>query len=96
MRELYNLAFEADNCLAKLLVNMETLEQIHVQLANVRQRFDLQTDEKKSEEMLNYPVIRILDDLFFYTLVDLNTNYETISLLVEQFIARTASHLENK
>ena len=93
--ELHNLIFDMDDCLAKLLVNIETLEQIQFELANVRQQFDLRTGENMLGEVLNYPVIRILDDLLFYTLVDMNVNYEAASLLVERMLGRIAPNLEN-
>lgn len=93
--ELYNLVFDVDECLSKLLVNIETLEQIQFELANIRQKLDLAGDEETLENKLSYPVIRILDDLLFYTLVDMNDNYETVSLLVEKIISRTIANLEN-
>lgn len=93
--ELYNLVFNMDDCLSKMLVNIETLEQIQSELAHVRQQIDLLKVENTLGEKMNYPVIRILDDLLFYTLIDMNTNYETASLLVERMLERLIPTVEN-
>lgn len=88
--ELHNLMFDMDDCLAKLLVNIESLEKIQFELANVRQQFDVPKTENNHVEILNYPVICILDDLLSYVLVDMNTNYEAVSLLVERVMEEIA------
>lgn|SRR5690625_2103948 len=93
--ELYNFVFDMDDCLSKLLVNVETLEQIQFELANVRQQMDLHNHESMLKNSLNGSVIRILDDLLFYTIEDMNTNYEAISLLVEGMLERLLANLEN-
>lgn len=95
MKNLRKLVFELDDHIAKILVNIETLEQIHRKFTYVRQQTDLLNGSQTTVTYSNHTLIHLLDDLFFYTLVDLNDNYRTTSMLVEQVVNRIITYYEN-
>lgn len=90
INELRSLVLDLDEQVAKILVNIETIEQIHCKFTNVRQQIDFRADEGSTLCRSNATLVHILDDLLFYTLDDLNKNYQATSEVTERIV----THLE--
>jgi len=95
MNEVNRLALNLDDSFASLLVNIETLEQVRFEMARLRQQYDLcEVDRKLC--LSNRSIIRLLDDLLYYTVVDLSDNYEVASSIVAKLLEKTRGEGENE
>lgn len=92
MNELHRLVFDLDDYVAKLLVNIETLENVHYKLMKLRQQQPSLSNEGPLLHHSNNVLINILDDLLFYTLLDLKENYEAIVTLIQHIGNTTSNH----
>lgn len=89
MNEVNRLALNLDDSFASLLVNIETLEQVRFEMARLRQQYDFCEDNRESC-LTNCSIIRVLDDLLYYTIVDLSKNYEVASSTVAKLLEKTS------
>jgi len=87
--ELEKLVHELDSKLVEILVNIETLEHVQRELTNIRQKVDSVGGDDDILMTINGLLIRILDDLLFYTVADLNNNYKAASIIMESLSAQT-------
>lgn len=95
MNEVNRLALNLDDSFASLQVNIETLEQVRFEMARLRQQYDLcEVDSKLC--LSNCSIIRLLDDLLYYTVVDLSDNYEVASSIVAKLLEKTRGEGENE
>ncbi|HZW67999.1 MAG TPA: hypothetical protein VFF20_05280 [Pseudogracilibacillus sp.] len=95
MNEVNRLALNLDDSFASLLVNIETLEQVRFEMARLRQQYDFCEIDRKSC-LSNCSIIRILDDLLYYTIVDLADNYELASSTVAKLLEKTSGLDKNE
>lgn len=88
MKSTIDLVSDLETNLSKLLLQIETLHNIHIELSFIRNRCD---QERMNDQIVNYFVdertkIRIIDDLLFYTVKDLENHYEIMMSQVEKLM----------
>lgn len=84
-KDLKTLIIELETDLARILVNVETLQYAQVELARLCQQLDeIKEGHTSILHLPNYSTLFVLDELLFYTVRDLMMNYESVSLLVEK------------
>jgi hypothetical protein len=84
-KKLKKLILDVETDLARMLINVETLQYVQIELARLCQHID---EMKEGSTALlhvpNYSTLFVLDELLFYTVKDLMMNYESVSLVVEK------------
>lgn len=93
MSEIQRTLLELDDHLAKIIVNIETLEHIQKKFTNVRQQINVQNEQGTCFRKENNTIIAIIDDLLFYTMNDLRKNYKVTSTLVSDMQKKLSASL---
>lgn len=98
MNERYSSILDLDDYLAKMLINIETLEQIHYKFTSLRQQVDHYSNHNCLIDKEHMVTVRILDDLLFYTLVDMNEHHRKMLTLIDRIVTnkKTAYTKESK
>lgn len=90
-KESVELIKDLDGELLHVLVNIETLEDVRMELSNLRGEMYGAKSHYYPVQLLQYhQTVRILDDLLFYTVKDLEQNYQRVSEIVEQLYNKIA------
>lgn len=79
-----HLIVELETGLAKILINIETLQYIQMEFARVVQQIDRKKEKISFFQLPNYSTLFVIDELLFYTVKEIMTNYEAISIIIEK------------